>query len=228
MRDFEKVIHPGRGRDGEVFCKIKFADGRLSITGVEGPMKNGNARGGCGQITIDPSVIEPARGWTPNLIGAFRAIWEAWHLNDMRAGCEHQRASWNLLEPLEVLTYELTAEAHKLKREAEREASAAALAGRVAQLTPAGRFLIGPAWFLSLHQAPDADSPQSGLYEVKRRETRPACHVTTDEHPKGCLSKPCEVCGYKYGSAWLREDVPGDVLAFLAELPDTDVPPAWV
>ena len=34
--------------------------------------------------------------------------------------------------------------------------------------------------------------------------------------------------GYRYGSAWLKEEVPEDVLAWLRALPDTDVMPAWV
>ena len=33
---------------------------------------------------------------------------------------------------------------------------------------------------------------------------------------------------YKYGSAWLKIEVPADVLAWLAALPDTDRAPAWV
>lgn len=34
--------------------------------------------------------------------------------------------------------------------------------------------------------------------------------------------------GYKYGSSWLVEEVPADVLEWLAGLPDTDCQPAWV
>lgn len=34
--------------------------------------------------------------------------------------------------------------------------------------------------------------------------------------------------GYSYGSAWLREEVPADVVEFLRSLPDTDKKPAWV
>jgi hypothetical protein len=34
--------------------------------------------------------------------------------------------------------------------------------------------------------------------------------------------------GYVYGSAWLKVDVPVDVLEFLKGLPDTDATPAWV
>ena len=34
--------------------------------------------------------------------------------------------------------------------------------------------------------------------------------------------------GYIYGSSWLVEEVPADVLEWLAGLPDTDRQPAWV
>lgn len=34
--------------------------------------------------------------------------------------------------------------------------------------------------------------------------------------------------GYKYGSKWLRIEVPDDVLEFLNNLPNTDKTPAWV
>jgi hypothetical protein len=40
--------------------------------------------------------------------------------------------------------------------------------------------------------------------------------------------QPDPETGYSYGSAWLKEDVPEDVLEFLKGLPDTDKQPAWV
>lgn len=33
---------------------------------------------------------------------------------------------------------------------------------------------------------------------------------------------------YEYGSAWLRVEVPEEVLQFLYDLPDADIQPAWV
>jgi hypothetical protein len=42
--------------------------------------------------------------------------------------------------------------------------------------------------------------------------------VRRSEHPEGLLGEPCSTCGYKYGTAWLREAVPEDVLRFLREL----------
>lgn len=34
--------------------------------------------------------------------------------------------------------------------------------------------------------------------------------------------------GYKYGTAWLKKEVPAAALEFLQNLPDTDINPAWV
>ena len=52
--------------------------------------------------------------------------------------------------------------------------------------------------------------------------------VATSGAPNGLLGKPCPVCGYKYGTSWLREDVPEDILDWLANLPPSPVRPAWV
>src|ERR1043165_2726339 len=107
MESRNKVVRVGCSEYGDVFCKIEIkADGdfvSLSISGVEGPKSDGDAKGSSGQIimsykeydnrghtTLD--AIKPARGWSPELIKQFFDIWDRWHLNDMRAGCEHQRA----------------------------------------------------------------------------------------------------------------------------------------
>lgn len=36
--------------------------------------------------------------------------------------------------------------------------------------------------------------------------------VRPDEHPDGLLTKPCPACGYKYGTAWLREELPAEII----------------
>lgn len=41
--------------------------------------------------------------------------------------------------------------------------------------------------------------------------------VTRAEHPEGLLSYPCSTCGYEYGSAWLHEDLPEDVIRWARE-----------
>jgi hypothetical protein len=57
---------------------------------------------------------------------------------------------------------------------------------------------------------------------------RSAGHTRPEEHPEGLLTKPCPVCGYRYGTAWRKVDVPDDVLDWLSALPDTKITPAWV
>lgn len=232
--DFSKVVRIGKApRVGNVFCKIEYSDGRLSIRGVEGPISNGDARGGCGQIdmSIDADYIaalEYAPGWDRESVTRFVEVWGAWHLNDMRAGCEHQRKI-DTTRQVEVVSYKLTYEASKLRTDTLAAAAKAQLTGGPFNPTPTAKALaLLDKWFADRHEPPDADSPLSGCFEVAKREQKAIGWVRPDEHPDGMLCKPCEVCGYKYGSQWLREEVPADVLAWLAALPETDIKPAWV
>ncbi len=91
MKDFLKIVRIGIGkpewtrRGYSVFCKIRFKDGRLSISGVEGPLSSGNCRGSCGQIDMHPWHIQTyAPGWNSRKEKQLREVWERWHLNDMR------------------------------------------------------------------------------------------------------------------------------------------------
>ena len=158
----KKIIRVGLiplgGIRASVYCRIRYEDGNLGISGVVGPLPSGNCRGGCGQIDgefahrnpedndprfdhIHPQDIKYAKGWDKELWYDFLDIWKKYHLNNLQAGCEHQR---------------------KLK------------------------------W-------------------------------TTQQ-----VGKPCPTCGYKYGSKWLRTEVPREVVEFLRNLPDADQTPAWV
>jgi hypothetical protein len=169
MENFTKVVRLGvycpgfGGRGFSVFCAIEYKDGRLRITGVEGPLASGNARGGCGQISmhmdseyLDHLVYAP--GWNREKAERFIAIWNEWHLNDMKAGTPAQEAE------------------------------------------------------LKNHTWPG--------YSVSHYNW--ACKVLSEAglQPDN---------GYSYGSAWLKVDVPEDVLEWLLRaLPDTDKKPAWV
>ena len=48
--------------------------------------------------------------------------------------------------------------------------------------------------------------------------------IRPDEHPNGLLGKPCPVCGYRYGSAWLVDILPGYVVDTLAAVFGFEVP----
>ena len=66
-------------------------------------------------------------------------------------------------------------------------------------------------------------------FEGQRVESRNMLGwIPRSEHPAGLLGEPCPTCGYRYGTAWLHEDVPEDILEWLKNLPETTRQPAWV
>lgn len=149
-----KVINPFTAninhQTSNVFIEIKIQEKDkgpvLSMMGVEGPFWNGDCRGGCGQINMHMdneylSQIRFREGWNQEMVNTLLSIWDKWHLNDMRAGCIHQRNAG-----------------------------------------PTSRDMIG---------------------------------------------NECPTCGYRYGSAWLYESIPNDVLETLVNFPETDKQYPW-
>lgn len=155
-----KVVCLGKTSDGYAFCTIKWDGKRLSITGVIGPKSNGDCRGSCGQIVDSLKMESYCTGWDEVKVARFQEIWNVWHLNDMRAGCEHQR---------------------------------------------------------KLPEFKAVRLPNGGWN----------CHKYPDEG--GILCKPCPTCGHEYGSKWLHEDVPGEVIEWLFALPESErtLPSCW-
>jgi hypothetical protein len=171
MNQFTKTVRLGTiasygGRHISIFCFVEYRDGRLSITGVEGPTASGNCIGGAGQIDMhlrsQIGDIRPAPAWDRSMLDRFFAVWKEHHLNDMKAGSPDQRAFLRD-NGLEAAGYE-------------------------------------------------------GICEVLAEAgLNPDPNYQHDGQP------------YRYGSAWLREEVPQDVLDFLRNLPDADrpCPAAW-
>jgi len=160
IEEINKIVNPVSRKIGKkyanVFIKIEYKGKKLSISGVEGPHISGNCRGSCGQIDMDYKTLagmglKYKKGWSLNRFKNFLNVWDQWHLNDMKAGCIHQRI---LLKDIKNHNYE------------------------------------------NLIKLPEF--------------------------------KKCSVCGYSYGSSWLFEEVPNDVLVFLDKLPETKITPAWV
>lgn len=171
---FKHLLQPASTLDGKVYVTVNWDGTRLSLTGVEGPKANGDAKGGCGQIVsvLSERELKVSPGWNREAIAKLAEVWDRWHLNDARAGCEHQRAEkWSErpIDPSKPLEDWIHFEGQDL----------------------ASRNML--VW------------------------------VRPDEHPEGLLTAPCETCGYRYGTAWLTEEVPEDVLKWLSELPQADV-----
>lgn len=103
------------------------------------------------------------------LFQRIKKVWERYHLNDMRGGCEHQRAAkWE-----------------------DRRIPVAELPD-----STAGRDKRG---IVAIHVYPPEAKGQDFVSDSKI-------------HEKGLLTKPCPVCGYKYGTAWLYEPLPEEVV----------------
>lgn len=160
----EKIILAGTvntdNTRANVFVKMKYINARLSITGVVGPLRNGDAIGSCGQIvdTLRDPSFKNANGIDAM---ALADIWDRWHLNDFRAGSPTQEQ------------------------------------------------------FLREH--PVTYSYPTSYYEV-------AVAALTEAG-----LNPDPATGYRYGSAWLTEDVPADVIDYLFSdrLPASPITPAW-
>ena len=98
-----KIIYPIQTQclDGifrNVKVSLSFKESRLSIVGSASMMS--------GQIwqylqSLNSEDYQLQEGWTEEMYRRLLDIWERWHLNDMRAGCVHQRAmDWNVDEHL--------------------------------------------------------------------------------------------------------------------------------
>ncbi|MFA4971502.1 MAG: hypothetical protein WC683_02735 [bacterium] len=217
IEPFTKHVLVGTGDCGKVFVTIKWDGKRLSLTGVEGPLSNGDAKGGCGQIDL-VNVTQPFPGID---VAKLAEVWNRWHLNDMRAGCEHQRKDWDVTEKVEVIEYMLKTEHYTARNNLVESGVAELVKNGSTAVTERQRFLLS----LPLSTLHPLDV---SFYRVHKRETKATGWVRPEEHPKGLLNKPCPECGYKYGSQWLYEEVPEDVIAFLKSLPETvTLPGCW-
>lgn len=233
--DFQRVVHLGTVkanlRWASVFCKIEYEKGRLSITGVVGPLRSGNALGGCGQIEDeirDAEFNRFAPGWDHALVKRFVEAWDRWHLNDMRAGCSHQRAAGWGRTKLAIATWILDSETSDRQRKIQQEVMAAVRRGEVRPVTGLERGILNLPYNIKCADGASPAGEYTCYYKKSGVEEKFDGCVRPSEHPEGKLCRPCAECGYEYGSKWLREDVPTDVLDFLRALPETDVTPAWV
>ncbi len=263
--DFNKVIRIGTvpangrvdGRRASVYCKIEYKNERLSITGVIGPLASGNCLGSSGQINSEfrhrdktmnrpchpyqhlygRGLINFAPGWNWRMWQNFLELWHKFHLNDMHAGCRHQRKlGWGgrRIDRL-IVRVQLWKLIYAKHTEAARQI-------RMLMGQPS-RALFGdgyPLTYMYLDACRDAEkgivyepkTPEektwwdSGVFSIER-EVLIDGQTYPKEHPEGVLAKRCPVCGYRYGTKWLFEPVPVSALEYLESLPDADKECPW-
>lgn len=191
MDPFKRSIFMGQNREGDVFSKIEWDGRRLTF----------DRRG-----VLPPSLAQIAKRW---------------HLNDMRPGCSHQRL-WQTDKVLTITGLEWgTAFFAEGRRAANGEMSVSdySVFSQRAKIvisvtTPWERPKHPDLWPSSVFELMNLSFLKEG-----KREQKTAGWVLPEEHPEGLLTKACGECGYRYGSAWLYEEVPEDVLQQLYDLP---------
>lgn len=114
MTKKELIVNPGKTEAGQMYLKIKLSENdNISISGVIGPLKSGNCRGGCGQIIDKLSdIVVYNKGWDENTVLKLKALWKKCHLNDLKAGTPEQedaismgRAEGNKYEYIAACNY---------------------------------------------------------------------------------------------------------------------------
>ena len=216
-----------------VFCFITFKDGGLSITGVIGPLNNGNAIGSCGQILDSIRVTNYAEGWDKHKVKRFIEIWGRWHLNDCRPyTTEMREQGWGELAKKKITKYSflLTKENSKLSLELKDLIIKAAIDGKTYPLTEEHKRLLKSKVGAEVYGYTQPEPPEFKELQTftENGKVYPKTSVTTlgwvtpEKHPDGLLGK--KLNGKGYGSAWYYEEVPQDVLQWLADLPNHPIP----
>lgn len=218
-----------------LWIKILYIDGRLSISGVHGPLRNGEAHGSSGQnsdllpkLLKFPDQIRVEGG--AETVRRLLEIWQEWHLNSMRAHCDHQIAvhNWDVKERVQLWRWQLESPVLSWQRKTKDAAQTRLLAGETVAYSAEGLEQLRKPFSVWTHdeQSPGdgyklestSEVPVSSLWPME--ELGKGHHFTMEHcHPKGLLAKPCPTCGHKWGSAWLYKEVPGEVLQFLASMP---------
>jgi hypothetical protein len=163
--------------------------------------------------------------------------WKEWHLNDMRPGCIHQK-EWDgnkKLKILKIKTNTWKVKDHLLSRVINLlNIDTNTKKGRIEFQSKLrgynnthGMFVkliekVQKAFLKGEKYIPKKDSWEESWFDNKvieydesdaiARWTRPT------EHIDGILGKECKECNYTYGSKWLIEPLPDEVISFFQNL----------
>lgn len=69
------------------------------------------------------------------------------------------------------------------------------------------KFILNLKYRLKTHEKELGDELKK-YYRLDKEEVNHLGWLTQEQHPQGILSKPCPICGYKYGNAWNYVPIP--------------------
>lgn len=144
-------------------------------------------------------------------------LWKLYHLNDMHPECEHQHnLGWQDIAKTPVVvreyfrTYETTKKCDDIKTKiidfAKQQKSYIPTDEEVKYLN------LDP--YLTTYDE-ELNDPR---YKLHKTDNNTRGWLSYSDTPLGLLGKPCPVCNYKYGTSWIKFDIPENDLNEIKEL----------
>lgn len=183
--------------------------------------------GGQCQDTIKEYMIQDAitykEDWNKDKLFKLLEIWDKHHLNDMHPECEHQEIDGTLEEARQEATiygYKLKSEVSSLQTAIKEKAEERLLKDRHTSITKEEQDILQlEYWIKTLESTPPEHYQEIPKGGYKATETKKRGWISYNDFPTiGILSRPCKTCGYKYGSAWTKRELPEEVKTFINNL----------
>ena len=211
------AIREGGAKVYQCSIEVNINNGRLSICGTVGNPRNNHGFFSTGQN--QQMILE---SFPENkAIARMVEVWDEWHMNDMHAECEHQRAAgWREIAVKKVTIYNWTQtmKTFERRKKIEEDAMERLIQCGIAKLSEEDQKIVTLKHSFSsqLSVLPDSIAEYYDL-EKQTGYSRPSEEkalgwLSPEEHPEGILGKPCPVCGYKYGSAWKTVELPPEII----------------
>lgn len=205
----------------------------FSFTGVVGPLKSGNAYGSCGQVLDEILEIgehNAKEGWGALEASMLYRYWKLYHMNRHQHRCIHQE-DWDTEKKITVYNYKRGPkwhEAHKMVLEGKCKSYQQYLTlteciKRVDECVFDDSYKGGPTLGSRLFE----ELVGNDFIKIENITEEMAGRVLFRYHPEGLIGKPCNKCGFRYGTGYNTRPVPADVMAWIRALPETKIPYAW-
>ncbi len=217
--DFGKVAYTGKARENlvrlDVELEVKDGKTTFSASGEVWKASMSDIEMG-GQCLEDIWTHFESQLENRELFYKILLLWRKFHLNDMHPDCIHQRETGLANKELSITTLSLDyKKAGERQRDIEKRVLEQVKKEGQASITSEEQKLLNLPYFMVI---PTEEVAKYPLYKVDSTETKTAGWVNTEEHPEGQLGKPCAVCGYKYGTAWIHEPIPKPYLSDIVNL----------
>lgn len=167
--------------------------------------------GGSGQCIDEIAELYPENA----LVQEVADLWRKYYLNDMHADCIHGINEKAADKIITVNKYSLNYETMERQKRIKTAAIESLQAGKTVRLTQDERDILA----LPLYKTDkDMTDDLRKYYKIDDTKRKPARLVNCADYADGVLCKPCPVCGYKFGTAWVYHEIPAKDLARIREI----------